>query len=468
MKLGGIGIEDVSQVNHIAGYGRPLYVLLPWLQPLTNLVIIRRWLSLKSALTLPERVLDTASSKLCGGYTFDASKTSHVLAVLGQRFGLNVTFGHPDSVEHLENGVASHLRICLATTPDRNWRFTSYPSEPLLSCVAASDLHGRPGRLGLALESLLKAVNAGMIDIGQRGELASRLLWLLAKDLFIRTQAKIVNKMPSTWEEHLIDCQMIPVVDWLEFIFGPQIWDEGDTQASLARKMFKDAYLNFSHWVCMEANIAGSKEGNELRLVFRNSFFSQRNLESDALPCSLYKWTRRHWQRTSAVQCCHQQPLIDKVIPIYFRGGPETASAESRMSHIFISDKARKSTNSRNVLHDITRRHENMSGSASDSGTLPYIAILADLGQPNSFSVTFPERDVDDRCLRIYAAGIDTATYPFLAKYPAIMDTLQDLVHLQQIPETDTVCRDYLNAQVKFGNTATVEHMEWEHGANPP
>jgi len=46
---------------------------------------------------------------------------------------------------------------------------------------------------------------------------------------------------------------------------------EDDTQALLARKMFKDAYLNFSgltRWVCMETNIAGSKEGNELWLVF--------------------------------------------------------------------------------------------------------------------------------------------------------------------------------------------------------
>jgi hypothetical protein len=138
------------------------------------------------------------------------------------------------------------------------------------------------------------------------------------------------------------------------------------------------------------------------------------------------------------------------------------------MSHIFVSDKARKSTNSRNVLHDITRRHENLSGSASDSGTLPYIAILADLGQPSSFSATFPEKDVDDRCLRIYAAGVDTATYPFLAKYPGLMDTLQDLVHLQQIPETDTACRDYLNAQMEFGSTPTFEHMEWENGKSKP
>src|SRR6266568_5041443 len=159
-----------------------------------------RWLSLKTAHGHTHPVLDTVSTKLYGSARFDPSNTSHVLAILGQRVNLNITLGHPDSVEHLEKGVASHLLICLATTLDRNWRFTSYPSEPLLSCVAARDLHAAPDLLGGALSTLLNIVNSGMIDMGQRGELASRLLWLLAKDLFIRTTAQnVVTTMPKTW-----------------------------------------------------------------------------------------------------------------------------------------------------------------------------------------------------------------------------------------------------------------------------
>ena len=230
----------------------------------------RRWRSLVTALKVPSEVLITASSKLRGGESFDPQNTGHVLAVLGQRFGLSVTFGHPDSVAYLETGVASHLRICLATTLDRNWRFTNYPSEPLLSCVAANDLHKDSRNLQLALTTLLNAVNRGMIDVGQRGELASRLLWLLAKDLYIRASATSgATQMPKSWDENVLDCKMIPVVDWLEFVFGPQIWDEEDTQASLGRKTFENAYVNFSHWVCMDANIAGSKECNELESVSR-------------------------------------------------------------------------------------------------------------------------------------------------------------------------------------------------------
>ena len=80
--------------------------------------------------------------------------------------------GHPDSIEYLEKGVASHLRICLATTLDRNWRSTSYPSEPLLSCVAASELHAGARVLREALRTLLDTVKSGMIDMAQRDELA--------------------------------------------------------------------------------------------------------------------------------------------------------------------------------------------------------------------------------------------------------------------------------------------------------
>lgn len=176
---------------------------------------------------------------------------------------------------------------------------------------------------------------------------------------------------------------------------------------------------------------------------------------------SLEEWTQRHWQRTSAIQCCHQQPAIDKVIPIFFKSGP---SGEPRMSQIFISDKARESKDSRSDLNNITRRDASIGGS---DGPLPYIAILADLGQPPKFTVTFPERG-NDRCLRIYAAGADAATYKFLAKCPELTKTLQDLVHLQRVPKSKRRFAEYLNEQVEFGSTPTEEHMHWEHGASGP
>lgn len=427
------------------------------------LVSVYRWRSLRTSLEDAEHLISTANRKLCGTRGFDPHDMNHVLAVLGQRFALDVALGHPDSVEHLENGVASHMRICLSMTPGRQWRFTKYPSEPLLSCVAARALHNSPHALQAALEKLLVALNSGMIEKGQRGELASRLLWLLAKDLFIRTKVNsAANKLPTKWDEHLADCQMIPVVDWLEFVFGPQIWNDGDAET---RTAFQNAYLNFSHWVSMEADIHKSAGlGLVFKSCLRGLIFNITSLDR------FEEWTLRHWMRTSAVQCCHQQPRIDKVIPIYFEGEHDRGSAESQMSQIFISDKARESTSSKTTLNYITR--DNTSGQTSEkhagSNTLPYIAILADLGQPPSFSVSFPRRNLTDRCMRIYAGGIDSSTYPFLANHNELRQALEQLVHIAQVPDIERAYGKYLDAQVKFGSTATPEHMRWERGKDVP
>ena len=65
------------------------------------------------------------------------------------------------------------------------------------------------------------------------------------------------------------------------------------------------------------------------------------------------------------------------------------------MSQIFVSDKSKSS---KDVLHIIVRRSRYLgsAGGEHESESIPYIAILADLGQPPSFPATFPERDVDD------------------------------------------------------------------------
>ena len=140
-------------------------------------------------------LVNLAMLKLCGSKKFIPNDVNHMIAVLGQRFGLEICFGHPESVKYLERGVASHLRICVSTTDDRMWSFTSYPSEPFLSCIAAFTLLGEEpvqknkshAQLKTSLQTLRAKIYDGMVDKGKAGELVSRLLWLLAKDLFVRT-----------------------------------------------------------------------------------------------------------------------------------------------------------------------------------------------------------------------------------------------------------------------------------------
>jgi len=113
----------------------------------------------------------------------------------------------------------------------------------------------------------------------------------------------------------------------------------------------------------------------------------------------------RHWHRTSAVRCCHLQPLVDKMIPIYF-DDPALGSGDlNRISQMFLSDRAGKNYHEQD-LKLITRTHDSIQ-CLSD---LPYIALLLDLNVERKLNVTFRENKPNlvetDRCLRIYASGI--------------------------------------------------------------
>jgi hypothetical protein len=225
-----------------------------------------RWTSLK--VVDPQGmsgVIAMASMKLCKSSRYDAKNQNQALAVLSQRFGLDVCFGHPESVQYLETSVASHLRVCSAVTEDRTWKFTSYPSEPFLSCVAAGLLHHSESTLDDTLRALKDKVDSGLFEIGQNGELASRLLWLLAKDMFVRKVLHANAKgIRCNSGQEFIDCVRVPVIAFLEYVLGDlftNALDEGEARG--ARKAFANAYINFSHWVSMDENIATEKHGEE-------------------------------------------------------------------------------------------------------------------------------------------------------------------------------------------------------------
>ena len=217
------------------------------------------------------RVIELANlavEKLCGSKEFSPSDTDHAIAVLGQRFGLEICLGHQESIKYLERGVASHLRICTSTTDDMIWSCTNYPSETFLSCIAAFTLHGEQpimengvpdSRLKNCLKTLQDNLCKGMIDRGRAGELVSRLLWLLAKDLFVRTRIQNYGNLfyaapgPNEWDGEFIDCRRVKVLDYLDFVFGKHKWTESVVGA------FGNAYINFSHWVSMVSDIAGKE-----------------------------------------------------------------------------------------------------------------------------------------------------------------------------------------------------------------
>ena len=202
-----------------------------------------------------DSILATASQKPLSSFT-TSSIPERALVVLSQRFALDVCFGHPDAVSYIEKGVASHLRVCYTTVEDRTWSFTGYPSEPLVSCAAAHALYEDVG-LSMALDTLKKKVDEGLFEVGQSGELASRLVLLLAKDNYVcrngpkYSYTRITNI--DKWGYELIDCQKVSIIDFLEHLFGKSFWV---LAGGTAKALFRHAHVNFSHWVSMDELIS--------------------------------------------------------------------------------------------------------------------------------------------------------------------------------------------------------------------
>ncbi|KAH7902988.1 hypothetical protein BJ138DRAFT_1120865 [Hygrophoropsis aurantiaca] len=202
--LGDVATKDVSRVDHIIRFGRPLWTSINDMDPQGM-----------------SGVIAVAGMKLCKSSRFEANDQNLALAALSQRFCLDVSVGHPEAVRYLETAVASHLRVCLAVTEDRTWKSTSYPSEPFLSCVAAGLIHRSEGTLRDTLGALVTKVEGGLFEIGQNGELASRLLWLLAKDIYVRKVLHAnIRGIRCIGQQDFIDCVRVPEIAFLEYVLG--------------------------------------------------------------------------------------------------------------------------------------------------------------------------------------------------------------------------------------------------------
>ncbi|KAH7903157.1 hypothetical protein BJ138DRAFT_1168488 [Hygrophoropsis aurantiaca] len=417
--LGAVAAKDASKAENIITFGRPL------------------WLSVKRNPGGINAAILLAKQKLCNSSVFDTNNAEQALAALFQRFCLKACFGHAEAVQYVDAAVASHLCVCTSITEDRTWKYTSYPSEPFLSCVAAGLMHQSTRSLENTMRVLINKIDGGMLDIGKSGELASRLLWLLAKDVYVREvlYAHVIGLCTDDNNPDFIDCSGVPVIDFLEFVLGDPFTKE--LQKTGGREAFRGACINFSHWVVMKEFIA--KKGRQ--------------------GWSSNDWTLRHYVRSSAAQCCFLQPLVDKMIPILFND--DKAQDSDCVSQMFISDKAGKSKHNKDSLHDITRDDV----SINCRNERPWIAILNDLGlEKPRCEVTFGV----DKCLRIYISGTNSTSYKWMNRFPSILDTLRHLVVRQEEPINHDPVAERLQRQVQFGITSLDTHMRWESGKKLP
>ena len=361
---------------------------------------------------------------------FYSQDVHQAFAVLAQRLGLEIALGRRQAVKYNDELIASHLCICIKMTEDRAWSYTTYPSEPIVSVAAARLLHSNEEHLSHGLSTVPTLVSKGLLNTGDSGELASRSIWLLAKDICVRDGFTL----PCISDAELPEWQLVPVVRFLEVVFGPEVTE----QATGIKTTFKDAYIVFTHWIQIKFDIVRGERDEQ---IDASCVILVISCSVTLTILSIEEWTECLWARTSAVQCCHNQPAIDKVIPLYFKSEPR----KNAMSHILIPDGVRDKSQ-RNILDSTTQRKITPSHYSGP----PYIVILADLGMKK------PDLDVcddcgeasKDRCLRIYAASLETQTHLFLA--PKIAGHLKDLYGRYNLPPGSKELEE-LEDRVQFG-----------------
>ncbi|QRV96428.1 hypothetical protein RhiJN_24446 [Ceratobasidium sp. AG-Ba] len=382
---GSVQVENVGQFDHMVRFGRPL------------------WQSLIESGLSPMEVLSRAREKICHGKEFDASDFDQALALLGQRFLLNIYFGAYDSKRFIDKAISGHLRVCIRTTEDRTRTETSYPSEPFLSFAVAQLLYttpvgkNTPYAIETALVSLEKAVK-GNVDFTVRQ-----------------------RPLPSviTAQDQLPDCEPISVESYFETMFG---------KASLAhvdKGCLDGWYINFSHWVGMSE-----------RVEFGESHIIER----------MQEWLWLLWTRTSAIQCCPDHPAFDKVIPMY---KPDIGE----YSFILIASEA-GAVSSLATITNISSQNADLPPNKNF-----YIAVLADLGVESGSVEVSIKQEADINVARIYAPGIGVQPYGFMKATSSMATCLRRILSSHD-KETEAERRgtDVAN----YGASCDPRHMNWK------
>ncbi|KAF8321931.1 uncharacterized protein EI90DRAFT_3078526 [Cantharellus anzutake] len=290
-------IGHLGTLHHLAQYGRPL------------------WRAMSPE--VGDGLVDLAVWKLIAGEEFNAGSRDHVFAVLAQRICLDPVLSNAEAIELANRSVSHHMRLLAGISTENAMFFTHSPSEPILALGAASILYDpdpmASGRLPQVLRTLSQDLcHAGLIEKGLMGELAARFLLLTARDYAAPSQ-----------EGHRNLRDLVPLLGFLQSLFGPIIWDA-------FQESFSNAFVNFTHWAVTRDFLPETPPRNLLP-----------NL----------------WARGTILQCCFNQSSIDFLCPIYF-GSVEPED-------VFDPDK--------------------LSGLVVQVNPLPYLALLMELGTESKY-----------------------------------------------------------------------------------
>jgi len=254
-------------------------------------------------------VLGVADKKLFSDSGFSPYQENYVFTAFAVRAGLEISVGEASERLAMET-VRGHMRILDAVDP---MLMTSSPPEPIFAIAAAEAMNSSEEIYKTALRTLLKnlILESVVLDRGLQGELSTRLLLLRARDKATPGGNGFVKIDPIS---RLPMVQPVELSKFLQTLLGDTL-GIADEQRNVRDKFLKEAssvWINFTHIWQLSMSIGEVTESMLLNA----------------------------WSTGTALQCVHNQPVIDGFI-VGYRGSLDEPFQSSRLITIPWRSKAR-------------------------------------------------------------------------------------------------------------------------------
>ena len=177
----------------------------------------------------PASLLHLLQAKLVTNHSLDKLEQADALAVIGARTSLHVAA----SCQASSILSASHMRMCIGISKDRESVYTFQLPEPALAHAAMRFLNTRGW--DRVLDHLKSAIGATYADPGYRGELMAQILMLMASD---QTVIDLKGGVDSD------DLPAIPLIDLFKKLLG-------ENQAAKLKPEPVNQYVRFTQFVQM-------------------------------------------------------------------------------------------------------------------------------------------------------------------------------------------------------------------------
>lgn len=285
-----------------------------------------------------------------------------LFAALGVRllFDINPALSLARRME--EYLVERCMRVVYTVPEHREYLRTGYPSEPLLAEAAAQMMHTKPKYTEQEIfDAVALFSSAGIVDKGESGELAMRLLLTLAYDRAIQDTADAVLE-PSG---DLLYSQGVKVVPFLQQLFRGCPKELQSFLESTPHNLFKTSQPN---------------NATTLQEMFNNSCVRFTHWARYSLSHIHDKSACEAFGRGLAMQVTHNQAGIDCAIPILLDSSKKLGL--DNMAVILIQCRNRIDKRGSAVIDATTTTPPFFTHSleANLQGRLPYISVFMELG----------------------------------------------------------------------------------------